>query len=57
MEKDYLLGGVGRFHQDDKDINVSKNIHKYEISSPSFELYNKKEEEILAKQTQFSLDV
>ena len=56
-EKDYLLGAVGRFHEDEIDPKKSKNIHKYEISSPSFELYNNKEEEILVKQKQFSLDV
>ena len=56
-EKDYLLGAVGRFHEDEIDLKKSKNIHKYEISSPSFELYNNKEEEILIKQKQFSLDV
>jgi len=56
-EKDYLLGAIGRFVVgQNKEDTLTRN-HKYEISSPSFELYNKKKKEILAKQTQFSLDI
>lgn len=55
-EKDYLLGAMGRFGLGSENASAVKK-HKYEISAPSFEHHNKKKKEILAKQTQFSMDI
>ena len=55
-EKTYLLGAVGRFTEEKEKNKNPKKSHIYEISSPSFERFSK-QEEILIKQKQFSLDI
>ena len=54
-EIEYLLGAVGRFQNNFTNNKARK--HKYEISAPSFELYDDLNKELLIKQKQLKLDV